>query len=126
MQELQARIERLQCENDQLQSQVEKSLELGKVVQDGDRAKHPVVRNKGKKPIIFDNEAPEDDELSSWRPPFTSPPLGRNARGNTWLNCEGSIRTTLLLVTSPVALPAGLGSRLTGCRTNHFKPLGTC
>ena len=48
MQELQARPERLQRENDQLRSQVEKSLELGKNMIDGDRAKHLVVCNKGK------------------------------------------------------------------------------
>ena len=82
MQQLQARAESLQRENDQLQSQVEKSLELGKDVQDGNRAKHPVVRNKGKEPIVSDNEAPTDDELSSGMSPSTSHPPGRTARGS--------------------------------------------
>ena len=48
MQELQARAEHLQRENEQLRSQVEKSLELGKDVRDGDRVEHPIVPNKGK------------------------------------------------------------------------------
>ena len=48
MQELQARAKRLQRENDQLQSQVEKSLEVGKDVRVGVHVEHPVVHNKGK------------------------------------------------------------------------------
>ena len=48
MQELQARAERLQREKDQLRSQVEKSLELGKDVQEGGHVKPPIVLNKGK------------------------------------------------------------------------------
>ena len=84
MQELQARAKRLQCENDQLWFQVEKSLELGKDVRDGDRAEHPMVHNKGKEKIISDDaDAPVDDELSSGRSPSMSPSLSRNARGNT-------------------------------------------
>ena len=84
MQELQAHAERLQRENDHLRSQVGKSLKLGMDVRDGDRAEHPIVRNKGKKPIIFGNsDVPENDELSSRRSLSTSPSLGRNARGNT-------------------------------------------
>ena len=55
----------LQHENDQLLSQVEKSIELGKDVRDGDRVEHPAVRNKEKKHVVFENEAPTDDELSS-------------------------------------------------------------
>ena len=82
MQQLQARAESLQRENDQLQSQVEKSLELGKDVRDGNCAKHPIVRNKGQEPIVSDNEAPTDDELSSGISPSTSPPPGRTARGS--------------------------------------------
>ena len=80
MQELQARVERLQCENNQLRSQVEKILKLGKDVRDCDRAGHLVVPNKGKELMVSDNEAPADDELSSGRSPSTSPPPGRNAR----------------------------------------------
>ena len=79
MQELQAHAERLQHENDKLWSKVEKILELGKDIQGGDFAEYPVVHNKGKEPIISDNEAPTDDELSSGRSPSTSPPLGRTA-----------------------------------------------
>ena len=79
MQELQAHAERLQHENDKLWSQVEKILELGKDVQGGDCVEYPVVHNKGKEPIISNNEAPADDELSSWRYPSTSPPPGRTA-----------------------------------------------
>ena len=74
MQELQARTKRLQRENDQLRSQVEKSLELGKDVRDGDPVEHIVVRNKGKESIVSDNEAPADDELSSRRSQSMSPP----------------------------------------------------
>ena len=48
MHELQAHGERLKRENDQLRFQVEKSLEIGKDVRDGDRAEHPIVLNKGK------------------------------------------------------------------------------
>ena len=48
MQELQARVERLQCENDQLQAQVEKIRYLEKDVRDDDRVEHPIARNKGK------------------------------------------------------------------------------
>ena len=43
MQELQARAEHLQRENDQLRSQVEKSFELGKDVREGDRVELPIV-----------------------------------------------------------------------------------
>ena len=84
MQELQARVEHLQRENDQLWSQVEKSLELGNYVREGNRVEHHIVRTKGKEPIISsDGDAPADDELSSRRPPSTSPSPGRNARGST-------------------------------------------
>ena len=48
MQELQARVGRLQSENDHLRAQVEESRDLGKDVQDGDSAKHPIVCNIGK------------------------------------------------------------------------------
>ena len=68
MQELHARVKRLQSENDQLQSQVEKSLKLGKDVREGDRAEPPIVHNKGKEHVIFgDGDAPANDELSSKR-----------------------------------------------------------
>ena len=55
MQELQGRVESLQCENDQLLAQVEKSCELGRDEQDGNRAEHPFARHKGKEPIIPDD-----------------------------------------------------------------------
>ena len=84
MQELQARAERLQRENDQLRAQLEKSCELGNDVRDGDRVEHPIARNKGKEPITYsDDYALIDDELSFGRSPSTSPPQGRNARGRT-------------------------------------------
>ena len=83
MQELQGRAECLQCENDQLQAQVEKSYELGRYVQDDDRVEHPIARNKGKEPIIPDVvDAFADDELFSGRSPSMSPSLERNARGS--------------------------------------------
>ena len=84
MKKLKAHAELLQCQNDQLRSQVEKSLELGKDVQDGDRVEHHIVRNKGKEPIFFYNEALTDDELSSRRSPSTTPPPGKTARGSAW------------------------------------------
>ena len=80
MQELQAHAKRLQRENNQLWSHVEKSLKLGKDVRDGDCVEHPIVHNKGKDPIIFgDGDAPSDDELSFGRFSSTSPLPGRNA-----------------------------------------------
>ena len=66
MQELLACAKLLQCENDQLQTQVEKSRDLGKDVRDGDCPEHLIACNKGKDPIIFgDGDALEDDELSN-------------------------------------------------------------
>ena len=80
MQELQARVERLQCENDKLWNHVEKSLKLGKAVQDDDCAEHLMVHNKGKEPIISNNsDTSANDELSSRRSPSTSLLLSRNA-----------------------------------------------
>ena len=67
MKELQERPEHLQRENDRLRSQVEKMLELDeRDTQDTGQAKHPIVRDKGKKSITLDNvHTPADDELSS-------------------------------------------------------------
>ena len=80
MHELQDCAERLQRENDQLQSQV---VELGKDVQERDRAEPPIVCNKGKEPVIFgDCDALIDDKLSSGRSSSMSPPPGKNARGS--------------------------------------------
>ena len=80
MQELQGRAKLLQSENDQLLAQVEKSRELGRDVQDGDRVEHPITRNKGKEPLIPDDvDALVDDELSSGRSPSMSPSPRRNA-----------------------------------------------
>ena len=53
MQELHARVKRLQSENDQLQSQVEKSLKLGKDVREGDRAEPPIVSIIKEKNMLF-------------------------------------------------------------------------
>ena len=84
MQELQARVECLQRENDHLRSQVEKSLKLRKDVREGDLVEPPIVHNKGKEPVISDNgDAPATDELSFGSSSSTSPPPGKNARGST-------------------------------------------
>ena len=67
MRELQDRVEHLQHENNRLLAQVEKRHDLGKGdAQDGGQAKHPIVYDKGKKPIVPDDvDAPVDDKLSS-------------------------------------------------------------
>ena len=59
-------MERLQLENDHLRAQVEERRNLGeKSEQDSEQAKHPTVRDKGKKPIVPDNiNTLVDDELS--------------------------------------------------------------
>ena len=59
-------MERLQLENDHLWAQVEERRNLGeKSAQDNEQAKHPTVRDKGKKPIVPDNiNTLADDELS--------------------------------------------------------------
>ena len=63
---------------------IEKSLEIGKDVPEGDRAKPLIVRNKEKEPVISDDgDAPIDDELSSERSLSTSLLLGRKTRGST-------------------------------------------
>ena len=73
----------MQCENDQLWAQVEKSRDLGKDVRDGDRDEYPIARNKGKESIVSKNDSLEDDELSSMRSLSTSPLPGRNAQSST-------------------------------------------
>ena len=80
MKELQERAEHLQCENDRLQAQVEKRHDLDeRDAQDGGQAKHLIVRDKGKKPIAFDNvDTPVDDELPSRSSP--NPSLERRKR----------------------------------------------
>ena len=84
MKELQGHAECLQRENDHLPALVEKSRELGRDVQDGDRAEHIIAHNKEKEPIIPDDvDALTDDELSSRRSPSMSPPPRRDARGST-------------------------------------------
>ena len=66
MKELQEHAKHLQHENDRLRSQVEKRCEFDeRDAQDSGQEKHPVVCNKGKKPIALnDVETPVDDELS--------------------------------------------------------------
>ena len=82
MRELQEHAKRLQRENDCLRVQVEKRHDLGEGdAQDGGQAKHPTVRNKGKKPIIpNDADALADDELSSGSSPNPSSAKSNRAR----------------------------------------------
>ena len=79
---LQDHVECLQWENDRLQTQVEERPNLGeKDIQDSGHAKHPVVRDKGKKTIILDDiDIPTDDELSSNSLPNPSPTKSNRAR----------------------------------------------
>ena len=67
MKELQERVEHLQRENNCLRSQVEKMRDLDeRDVQDSGQAKHLVVRDKGKRPIVLDDaDILADDELST-------------------------------------------------------------
>ena len=67
MKELQERIEQLQRENDRLWAQMEQRHDLDKRdAQDSGPARHPAVRDKGKKPIALDNvDTLVNDELSS-------------------------------------------------------------
>ena len=45
---------------------------------------HPIARNRGKEPIIYDNvDTPADDELSLGNSPFLSLSPAKNARENT-------------------------------------------
>ena len=73
--ELQERIEYLQRENNRLRAQVEERRDLGeRNVQDSGQAKRPVVRDKGKNPVILgDVHILADDELSSGSSPNLSP-----------------------------------------------------
>ena len=74
MKELQERVEHLQRENDHLRSQVEKRHDLDEIdAQDSGQTKHPVVHDKGKKPIALnDVDTPADDELFSGSSPNPS------------------------------------------------------
>ena len=66
MKELQAHAERLQQENDQLWTQIEKNRYLGKDVPNNGRSVHPITRNRGKEPIVLDNvDTSTNDELFS-------------------------------------------------------------
>ena len=82
MRELQDRAEYLQSENDHLRAQFEKRRNLSEGdAQDSRQAKHPTVRDKGKKPIIPDDEKiPTDDELSFSSSPNPSPAKSNKAR----------------------------------------------
>ena len=66
MKELQGHAEYLQRENDQLRAQIEKTRDHGKDVRDSGRAALPTARNKGKEPIV------PDDELFSGSSPSLS------------------------------------------------------
>ena len=48
MKELQGHAKHLQCENDQLRAQIEKSHDLGKDVRDSNQTMHLIARNRGK------------------------------------------------------------------------------
>ena len=80
MKELQESAEHMQRENDCLQAQVEKRRDLyERDVQDSSQAKHPVVHDKGKKPIVLDDvDILANDELSSGSSP--NPSLAKNNR----------------------------------------------
>ena len=81
MKELQGHAERLQCENDQLRAQIEKSRNLGKYVRDSGRVVHQITRNKGKELVIPDDvDTLEDDELSLSSSPSLSLSTAKNAR----------------------------------------------
>ena len=83
MKELQGHAECLQRENNRLQTQIEKSHDLGKDVRDRGRAAHLIALNKGKKPIILDDvNTPADDELSSGSSPSLSLSPVKDARGS--------------------------------------------
>ena len=64
---IEERTEHLQWENDRLRAQVKKRSDLDeRDTEDSGQAKHPVVRDKGKKLISFDDvDSPVDDDLSS-------------------------------------------------------------
>ena len=66
MKEFKERVEQLQCENDRLWAQVEQRHDLDKRdAQDIGPARHPIVRDKGNKPIALDDvDTSADDELS--------------------------------------------------------------
>ena len=66
MKELRECDEHLQHENDRLRPQVEKRRDLDeRDARDNGQAKHPIVRNKGNKPIVLnDVDIPIDDKLS--------------------------------------------------------------
>ena len=82
MRELQDLVEHLQCENDHLRAQVEKRHNLGGGdAQDSGKARHPTVRDKGKKPIVpYAADILIDDELSSGSSPNPSPEKSNKAR----------------------------------------------
>ena len=66
MKELQEHTKHLQHQNDRLRAQVGKRRDLDeRDTQDSGQAKHPIILNKGKKPIILgDVDIPTNDELS--------------------------------------------------------------
>ena len=82
MRELQDCAEHLQRENDCLLAQVEKRHNLGEgEAQESGQAKHPTVRDKGKKPIIpNDADILVDNELSFGSSPNPSPVKSNRAR----------------------------------------------
>ena len=81
MKDLQGHAKRLQWENDQLWTQIEKSHDLGKDVRDSDRATLPTTRNKGKEPTVpNDVDTPANDKLSSGSSPSLSLSPIKNVR----------------------------------------------
>ena len=64
-----------------MRAHIGKSRDLGKYVQDSDRAVHPISRNKGKEPIVPDDvDTPTDDELPLACSPSLSLSSAKNIR----------------------------------------------
>ena len=85
MKELQECAEQLQRENDWLRAQVEKRHDLDeRDPQDCGLARHPAIRNKGKKPITLDDvDTLANDELSSGSSPNLSPEKRKSSKDRT-------------------------------------------
>ena len=85
MKELQEHAKQLQPKNDRLRAQVKKRRDLDeRDGQDSGHAKHPAVRDKGKKHIALDDvDTPADDELSSGSSPNPSPVKSKSNKDRT-------------------------------------------
>ena len=83
MKELQERAEHLQRENDCLRAEVQNRCDLDeRDTQVSGQAKHPIIRDKGKKPIALDDvDIPTNDELSLDSSP--NPSLVKSNKGRS-------------------------------------------